>query len=191
VDAEERAITVGETVTGKQLRLVKESTIWKFKATVEILITNDYVFERAQLEALEDCETSVLYYFMHCIPPTTTKWLAEMEDGSFEDGELKAVGKMAVNKNTRWVCQYDPTTSLGILCYTPKVITGSSSASMIWDLDRYHKYYLRQNKGQKFSKGEKLDFSVIVKALPKESGDWEATKAAAVELGKHFPTEAN
>jgi hypothetical protein len=189
VDDKESAVRIGETVTGKQIKLVKESTIWKFKATVEVILTNDHIFERAQLEALEDCETSVLYYFMHCIPPTTTKWLAAMEDGSLEEGELKASGKMAVNKNTRWVCQYDPATSLGILCYTPKAITGPSSASMIWDLDRYHKYYLRQNQGQKFQKGQKLDFTVIVKAIPKESGDWQASKHAVEKLEELFPAD--
>ncbi|MDP7131073.1 MAG: hypothetical protein QF437_11320 [Planctomycetota bacterium] len=189
VDDEERAIRAGETLTGKQIRLVKESTIWKFKAAVEIILTNDHVFERTQLEALEDCETSVLYYFMHCIPPTTTKWLGQMEDGSLAQGELKAIGKMAVNKNTRWLSQFDPTTGLGILCYTPKIITGSKSASLIWDLDRYHKYYLRQNHGQKFRKGEKLDFTVIVKAVPDESGNWVATKRAATELAESFPAE--
>jgi len=191
VDDNERPIMVGETVTGKQLRLVKESTIWKFKTTVEVVLTDDHIFERAQMEALEDCETSVLYYFMHCFPPTTTRWLAGMEDGSLENGDLKAAGNMAVNKDTRWVCQFDPTTGLGILCYTPKVITGPSSASMIWDLDRYHKYYLRQNHGQKFSKGQKLDFTVIVKTVPKESGDWQASKRAIAELLELFPPVRN
>ena len=90
-------------------------------------------------------------------------------------------------KNTQWVAQYDPAKQRAYLCYTPKVITGNKSASMIWDLDRYHKYYLRQNKGQKFSKGEKLDYSVLVKVVSNEKGDWKATRQAAKELMQQFP----
>ena len=76
---------------------------------------------------------------------------------------------------------------MGYLCYTPQVITGPKSAGMIWDFERYHKYYLRQNKGQAFKKGQKLDFTVLVKAVPNETGDWKATKKAAEQLMKQFP----
>ena len=58
---------------------------------------------------------------------------------------------------------------------------------MIWDLERYHKYYLRQNKGQAFKKGDKLDYTVVVVAVPGETGDWEATKKAATQLMEQFP----
>jgi len=184
-----KPITTGGTVSGNTISLVKDSTIWKFKTHAELVITNDHIFERTQMEVLENCQTSVFYYFMHAFPPTTTKWLAQLPDGSLQDGPLTAAGKMAVNTNTRWTAQYDPTTQLGLLCYTPKIITGIRSGSLIWDLDRYHKYYLRQNLGETFKKGQKFDYTVIVKAVPKETGDWTATKAAAEQLIKIFPIE--
>ena len=187
VDGKTTAIKSGDTVTGKQIELIKDSTIWKFKVHSEIVLTDDYIYERTQMEALEDCETNPLYYFMHIFPPTTTQWMARLQDGEIEQGALKHAKNMQVNKNTQWVAQFDPTVKMGYLCYTPKVITGSKSVSMIWDLERYHKYYLRQNAGQKFTKGEKLDFSVMVKAVPNESGDWQSTKNAAAQLMKQFP----
>ncbi|WP_145043617.1 hypothetical protein [Gimesia chilikensis] len=190
VDGKEVPITkTGETIKGQRIEFIKESTIWKFKVRAETTITNSEVFERTQLEALADCELDLLYYFMHCFPPTSTKWMARLPDGTIETGPLSHSKKMAVSQDTSWVAQFNPGEQLSVLCYTPRVITGNKSASMIWDLDRYHKYYLRHNDGQAFKKGDKLDFTVIVKAIPQETGDWKATQQAAAELMKQFPAE--
>lgn len=187
VDGKTIPIKSDITVTGKRIELTKDSTIWKFKAHVEIVLTDEYIYERTRLEALENCETDPLYYFMHIFPPSTTQWMAQLPDGKTEQGPLKHAKNMQVNKHTRWLAQFDPTVQMGYLCYTPKVITGSNSVSMIWDLERYHKYYLRQNAGQKFTKGEKLDYTVLVKAVPNETGDWKATQKAAKQLIEQFP----
>lgn len=190
VDGKEVPITkTGETIKGQRIEFIKESTIWKFKVRAETTITNSEVFERTQLEALADCELDLLYYFMHCFPPSSTKWMARLPDGTIETGPLSHSKKMAVSQDTSWVAQFNPAEQLSVLCYTPRVITGNKSASMIWDLDRYHKYYLRHNDGQAFKQGDKLDFTVIVKVIPQETGDWKATQQAAAELMKQFPAE--
>ncbi|MEQ9067697.1 MAG: hypothetical protein RLO18_13275, partial [Gimesia chilikensis] len=190
VDGKEVPITkTGETIKGQRIEFIKESTIWKFKVRAETTITNSEVFERTQLEALADCELDLLYYFMHCFPPSSTKWMARLPDGTIETGPLSHSKKMAVSQDTSWVAQFNPAEQLSVLCYTPRVITGNKSASMIWDLDRYHKYYLRHNDGQAFKQGDKLDFTVIVKAIPQETGDWKATQQAAAELMKQYPAE--
>lgn len=187
VDGKPVAVKTGETVAGERIELVKDSTIWKFKVRAQLVLTGEHIFERTQMEALEDCELSVMYYFMHIFPTTTTRWLAQLPNGEIEEGPLKHAGNHQVRKNTRWVAQFDPAVQMGYLCYTPKVITGIKSASMIWDLDRYHKYYLRQNEGQAFKKGDKLDYSVLVEAVPGETGDWKATQQAAARLMEKFP----
>ena len=187
VDGQERPVAPGETVEGSKITFLKRSTIWKFKATVEVTVTDDHIFERTQLEALEDCEQKLMYYFMHCFVPTTTKWLAQLPDGELESADIDASGKMAVNRDTRWVAQYEPNFGVGILCYTPKVIAGKGSASLIWQRTNYHKFYYRQNLGQAFNAGDKLDFAVVVKVVPGETGDWSATKAAAAALAKAYP----
>ncbi|WP_299466620.1 hypothetical protein [uncultured Gimesia sp.] len=190
VDGREVPITkTGETLAGKRIEFIKDSTIWKFKVRAKIILTNTEIFEQTEMEALEDCELDLLYYFMHCFPPSTTKWIAQLPNGTIEQGPLSHSQKMAVTKDTTWVAQYDEKDHLGLLCYTPRVIAGNQSASHIWDLDRYHKYYLRHNNGQSFKKGEKLDFTVLVKAVPHETGDWNATKKAAAELMKQFPVK--
>ena len=189
VDGQERSWKVGETVSGHKLTLLKHSTIWKFDCTAEVTVKDDHVYERTILEAKEPTELTTLYYFMHCFQPTSTKWLAQLPNGEYEQGDLLSDGKFKVNKDTRWVAQYDPTKSLGVLCYTPKVIAGPGSASLIWDLEatRYHKYYLRYTTGQSFKVGDKLDYSVIVKAVPGEKEDFSASKGAAAELAKEYP----
>ena len=191
VDGQERPVVTGETVEGSKITFLKHSTIWKFKATVEVTVTDDHVFERTQLEALEDCEQKLMYYFMHCFVPTTTKWLAQLPDGKLEGADIDSSGKMAINKDTRWVAQYEPNFGVGILCYTPKVISSKSSASLIWQRTNYHKFYYKHNSGHVYKAGDKLDFAVVVKVVPGETGDWSATKAAAAALAQTYPPAAD
>jgi hypothetical protein len=180
---------VDQTVTGQKLTLVKDSTIWKLKCHSEVEVTDDLIVERTQLEAREDIDLKLLYYFMHCFVPSTTKWAAELPDGSFTEGELKGEGGFAIEKDTRWVAQVEPNLHYGLLCYTPQVITGPGSAAKIWDLDatRYHKFYYQANGARSLKQGEKLDYTVVVKVVTDETGDWAATKAAVTALKQLYP----
>ena len=119
VDGTPVAVKTGEAVRGERIELVKDSTIWKFKARVRIVLTGGHIFERTQLEALEDCELDVMYYFMHIFPTTTTRWIASLPGGSIEEGALKHTKTMQVSKDTRWVAQFDPA-SRRATCATPR-----------------------------------------------------------------------
>ena len=114
-----------------------------------------------------------------------------MPDGSLAEGILASDGGFQVNKDTRWVAQFEPTMNLGFLCYSPKVISGPGGMSKIWDLDarRYHKFYYQANGERSFKRGEKLDYSVIVQMVPQETGDWKATKAAVQALKNVYPPQ--
>lgn len=186
-DDKEQAVNVGETVAGRKLVLVKDSTIWKFKCRAELTVTDTHLAQRTQLEATEDVDLKLLYYFMHCFVPTTTRWIAELPDGDLVEGTLAGDGGFEVNKDTRWVAQFEPARTLGFLCYSPKVISGPGSASRIWDLARYHKFYYQANAQRSFKRGETLDYQVLVQVVPQETGDWSATKAAAEDLKRAFP----
>ncbi|NOY00503.1 MAG: hypothetical protein GXP30_12320 [Verrucomicrobia bacterium] len=48
VDGKTVPIKADETVSGKRIELIKDSTIWKFKVHVEIVINDDYIYERTQ-----------------------------------------------------------------------------------------------------------------------------------------------
>jgi hypothetical protein len=189
VDGKERPVKVGETIAGHKLVLCKESTIWKFKCHAEVTVTDENVSERTELEATEDVELKLLYYFMHCFVATTSRWIAELPNGEFAAGTFRSSGGFAVNQDTRWIAQFEPALRLGILCYSPAVIHGPGSMSKIWDLKGYHKLYYQANTARAVKKGEKLDYRVIVQAVPQEIGDWSATKAAAAALKKLDPPQ--
>ena len=112
-----------------------------------------------------------------------------MPDGQIAEGEFPSDGGFEVNKNTRWAAQYEPTMQLGFLCYTPQVISGPGSMTKIWDLARYHKLYHQASGQRSIKQGEKLDYCVIVKMVPQETGDWTATKAAVESLKKTYPPQ--
>lgn len=150
-------------------------------------MTDDHLTARTQLEATEDVELSLLYYFMHCFVPTTTKWIAELPSGDHVTGEFRNSNGFEVNKDTRWVAEFEPTMKLGFLAYLPKVISGPGSMSKIWDRANYHKLYCQANGARRFKQGEKLDYRIVVQMVPQETGDWAATKAAAEALKRLYP----
>lgn len=190
VDGQETPVTAGATVRGHCIELVKESTIHKFAARTTITVTDDHVVERQQLEAIEDIDLKLMYLFMHCWQPTSTRWLAELPDGAGIHGDLDNQGN-EVLKDTRWCAQHQPDPGIAILTYTPKVASGEGSHTMIWDLARYHKLYTRRvgGAGESFAKGDTLDYTMIVRGVPGETGDWEATRRAAQALKREFPPE--
>ncbi len=187
VDGCDTPIEVGRTVEGHAIALTKTSTIHNFAATHTITVKDDEIVERVHLTATEDHDLSRMYLFMHCWPKETTQWIAQLPDGRLIQGGFKSDGGHQVDADARWVAQYLPDRHLGLLCYTPKVVTSSTSKSFIWDHQRYHKYYVQQNSGAAFAQGEELDYTMIVKAVPGETGDWTATKAAAAELAQRYP----
>jgi len=189
VDGKEQPVRTGVTVSGEEIALVKESTIWKFGCHAETTLKDDYVVERTRLIAKEDVELGILYYFMHCFPSSTTKWIAGLPDGSAVEGEFASDGDMELNRDARWVAQFEPRMKLGLLCYMPRIVRGAKSMSKMWDKTNYHKYYVQQNRGQTFKKGETLDYTIIVQAVSGETGDWTATKAALEKLRKAYPAE--
>ena len=104
-------------------------------------------------------------------------------------GELDNEGN-EILKDTRWTAQHEPDMGIAILSYTPKVASGNGSYTMIWDLERYHKHYTKRvGAPETFKTGDKLDYTMIVKGVPDETGDWTATKAAAEALKEKFPPQ--
>jgi hypothetical protein len=187
VDGTEAPVQPDGTVTGHSIELAKDSTIYKFRARTTITVGDDQVVERQELEATEDLDLRLMYLFMHCWTSDSTGWCAELADGSFVQGAFDGEG-FELNRDSRWCAQYIPTMGLSILGYTPRVATGPRSQTMLWDLPRYHKFYTRRTEGgESFRAGDKLDYTMIVKAVPTETGDWTATKAAAEALKQQWP----
>lgn len=187
VDGKETPLQLDATVTGHRIQLVKDSTIYKFRARTTVTVSDEEVVERQELEATEDMDLRLLYLFMHCWTSDSTRWCAELADGSFTEGAFDGEG-FELNRDSRWCAQYIPGLGLSILGYTPKVATGPRSQTMLWDLPRYHKFYTRRTEGgERFKAGDKLDYTMIVKAVPTETGDWSATRAAAAALQQQWP----
>ena len=187
VDGVDTPIEVGATITGHDIVLTKTSTIHKFAATHTITITDDEIVERAQLHATEAHDLKLMYLFMHCWEPSTTTYLAELADGELVEGTLVADKGMEVNADARWVAQYMPENSYGLLQYMPEVATGPGAATKIWDQPRYHKCYIQTNTGRSLAADEELDYTVVLRVVEGEDGSWTATKAAVEELVTRYP----
>jgi len=187
VDGRDCAVEPGATVEGRRIELTKSSTIHKFAATHTITVTDAETIEHAVLRATEDHDLKKLYFFMHCWPKETDAWIAQPLEGDVVQGGFANDGGQQVRANTRWTAQHLPGRDLGLLCYTPHTLVTPTSMSFIWDHERYHKYYTQHNDGASFKQGDELDYTMVVKVVPGETGDWTATRAAAADLESRYP----
>ncbi len=190
VDGEDQSVAPGETLTGDEFELFKKSTIHKFDAEHTVTVKDSEIVERALLKATEAHDLKLMYLFMHCIEPATTKWLAQLPDGTIEEGVLDSDGeadqRFELNKPARWVAQWFPEQKLSVLLYLTRVPTGNGASIKIWDLERYHKFYVTHNTGLSLDEGDELDHTLVFTVV-EEPGDWEATKARAAELRDAYP----
>lgn len=61
---------------------------------------------------------------------------------------------------------------------------------MLWDIDRYHKFYTRRvGADETYKTGDKLDYTMIVRGVKGETGDWTATKATVEQLKAKYPPQ--
>ncbi|MFW5867982.1 MAG: hypothetical protein ACOCX2_09215 [Armatimonadota bacterium] len=192
-DGEQRPVEVGASLEGEQFELFKASTIHRFDAEHTVTVRGDEIVERALLTATEDHELNLMYLFMHCIEPGSTAWMAELPDGTFEEGVLdsddEAASAFELRKPARWVAQHFPEQDLSVLLYLTRIPTPDDTLVQIWDLPRYHKFYVTHNRGLAVSEGDEIDHTLVFTVVEGETGDWSATKARAEQLEEAYPPE--
>ncbi|MGI5819899.1 MAG: hypothetical protein ACOX9R_17585 [Armatimonadota bacterium] len=187
VDGDERPVQTGVTVSGQEVRLLKKSTIHRFDAEHTVTVSGSEIVERALLRATEDHDLRLMYLFMHCIEPATKTWIAQLPDGSFEEGTFEDDTRMKLSKDARWAAQWFPEQQLSVLLYLTSIPEPDSSMVMMWDQPRYHKFYAQHNRGLSLAQGDVVDHTLVFTVVEGETGDWAATKARAEELREAYP----
>lgn len=187
VDGEERPVEVGETFEADEFELFKKSTIHRFDAEHTLTIKSSEIVEHALLKATEDFDMKLMYLFMHCIEPGTTTWIAELPDGTIEEGAFESDKDMELSKDARWVAQYFPEQNLSVLLYLTKIPDPEDSSILMWDQERYHKFYVKHNSGLTLEEGDEIEHTLVFTVVEGETGDWAATKARAEELKAAYP----
>ncbi len=188
VDGEERPVEVGTTIEAEEVELIKRSTIHKFDATHTITVRSDEIVERAQLAATEPHELKLMYLFMHCIEPGTTRWIAETPDGEIVEGEFESDRDFELEQKARWVAQWFPEQNLAVLLYSTRIPEPETGMMRLWDQPHYHKFYLQTNSAPwAFEQGDELDYTLVFRVVPGETGDWAAVRAAAAHLMERYP----
>jgi hypothetical protein len=186
-DGQPRSVAPGETLQGDQFELFKASTIHKFGAEHTVTVKGSEIVETARLTATEDFEMKLMYLFMHCIEPDTTEWVAELPDGTIEEGTFESDKDMELAKDARWIAQRFPDQDLSVLLYLTKLPEPDDSAILMWDQPHYHKFYVKQNSGLAVAEGETIEHTLVFTVVEGETGDWSATKARAEELKEAYP----
>ena len=190
VDGKKRTLTTDGEIRGKRIVIEKLHTLYKFKGRATLILTPDGIEERQELEAMEEfSDLHYLYFFMHPWVSSTRTWLASYPGGSEEFSEFgenrslvlsRADNDDAAKYQPRWFAQDAPELEIGILQYAPKPIPGST---LIQVRDNYHKHYtVLPVRHRSFKKGDTLDYSIRVKVIPEDTGDWIATRKAVARM---------
>lgn len=187
VDGQERPVQIGDVVEGHIIELVKTSTIHKFAAIHTITVTDDEIVEHARLRATEPHELKRMYLFMHCWPKEADTWIAQSLEGEILQGGFRSDGGHPIDKVVRWAAEHLPGTNLSLLCYMPRPVVSPTAKTFIWDHERYHKLYVQHNSGAALAAEDELDYTMVVKVVPGETGDWAATRPAVADLERRYP----
>lgn len=188
VDGEQRPVEVGAEIEGEEATLVKRSTIHQFDATHTVTVRGGEIVERAQLTASETHELSLMYLFMHCIEPATTRWIAEAADGEIVEGTFESNKDFELERRARWWAQLFPEQNLAVLMYLTRIPDVNGSMIRMWDLSHYHKVYVQHDRGGLWlDEGDELDFTLVFTVVEDETGHWSATRAAAEDLKERYP----
>ncbi|MGD9497750.1 MAG: hypothetical protein AB7Y46_15720, partial [Armatimonadota bacterium] len=188
VDGEERPVEVGITIQADEVEVVKRSTIHKFDATHTVTVLGDEIVQRAQLTATQAHQLRLMYLFMHCIEPGTTRWIALTPEGELVEGEFNSDTSFELSRKARWVAQWFPEQELAVLLYATRIPQPDTAAVRLWDQPHYHKFDFQTNTAPwAFAPGDELDFTLVLRVVPGESGDWSAVQAAAADLMERYP----
>lgn len=187
-DGTEMPVTVDTTIEADRFELVKRSTIHKFDATHTITVLGDEIVQRAHLTATEAHELRLMYLFMHCIEPSTTRWVAETPEGAIVEGEFESDKDFELSQKARWVALWFPEQQLAVLLYSTRIPEAPTGMMRLWDQPHYHKFYLQTNAATwALNAGDEVDYTLVFKVVPNETGDWSAVRVAAAELAERFP----
>lgn len=184
VDGKKIKPKTNATYSGKRITLKKISKLDKILLTATITLTPDGITDQRSFEVLGSIRLYRFYVFMYCFTVKTKEYMAVLPNGEIESGYFKGDNKSVIEKDVRWMAQFDPDAEKGILTvFAPR---------KIWDVkikdvpSHYHKLYTFYRLPHRFKKGFKSPkMTVIVKGFSSSPDKWKKTsKEAALKIEK-------
>lgn len=180
VDGETCPFEVGRTYQGATVTARRVSMLDQLKATQTIVVTDDRVTFRSELEATRTQPVSQLYGFLLNWSPRFDRWAALKQSGAQVDGAFTNSKSRFVTATTAWSGLYDTAAKQGFVTWSttrPDYQPGAGGTSY-WDQPNYHKQILSLMGKGELAAGATLQSEVLLAGFSAEPDAWIAQAAA-------------
>jgi len=179
VDGETCPFELGRTYQGATVTARRVSMLDQLKATETIVVTDDRVTFKSELEATATQPVSQLYGFLMNWEPRFDRWAALKQNGSRVDGTFTNSKARYVSATTAWSGLYDSAAKQGFVTWsttTPDYQAGAGGTNY-WDQPNYHKQILSLMGKGELPAGTRLQCEVLLAGFTAEPDAWIAKAA--------------
>ena len=173
VDGKEYSLDEGLNVSGSRFVLDKQSRFGPYRHFATIELDGGTIREKFRYEVVEDdSKVNFMYAFMHCMTNTTDRWMAQLSDGSREEGQFLDDNSFTLKKDIRWAAAYSSSDEIGLVYVYPEVYKGVAKFSnAFWNRPRDNKLYFRPELPR--GVGRKFGYEVTLQAFAAPPAAWE------------------
>jgi len=174
VDGKSYKLTDGLDLHGTKFILSKQSVIGPYRQFDIITFDGARIVEDFHYEIIsDDSNVNFIYAFMHCFTNKTDQWMAQLGDGSIEEGKFLDDNSFTLKKDIRWAAIYDSAETIGLVYAYPKTYKGKTPFNnSFWNRPRDNKLYLRPELPTGI--GQKFNFKVTLQAFSATPDNWQS-----------------
>lgn len=173
VDGKMHELTDGLNVQGHKFVLFKQSVIGPYHQFDTIAFDGARIVEDFHYKIISDeSDVNFIYAFMHCFTNKTDQWMAQLGDGTIDEGKFLDDNSFTLKKDIRWAAVYDSSETMGLVYVYPEVYKGKAPFNnSFWNRPRDNKLYLRPELPKGI--GQKFNFKVTLHAFSATPEDWQ------------------
>lgn len=188
VDGKKYDLEDGLDVHGSKFVLFKQSVIGPYRQFDTITFDGARIVEDFHYEIIsDDSDVNFIYAFMHCFTNKTDQWMAQLGDGSVEEGRFLDDNSFTLKKDIRWAAVYDSSESMGLTYVYPQVYKGNAPFNnSFWNRPRDNKLYLRPELPQGI--GQKFNFKVTLQAFSATPENWQREAKSLIANIEKIPS---
>jgi len=180
------------TITGREISVVKESTIGPFRCVAKTIFPKEgeFILSRYRYKVEKPLDNlGRIYVFMHCVENQFKDYLAVLPDSTVLAERVdKDDGKFVLKRDVKAVVYYSRSSQLGMAFVYPEVYKGATSSkdfisNMIWDRKTDNKLYF--NAAVKDHKvGDEFEYHLKFTPFVAGPEEWKSLgKGLAEETG--------
>lgn len=167
----------GGQLSGKEVELVKESTLGPTKLKSVIRLKNNGMECEQFLTAQEEASVNLIYAFMFPWPTTTTQWMAKTVKGTVREGDFTSRDRAwELRDDVEWASIYHPEFKIAaITFYEGESQTGAGVKHGYWNIHKgYHKQYYQPLGKTTLVKDKTYHWKTRLAFVEDDADQWKA-----------------